>query len=280
MVSNLSTIGFSFADEAGYREAMVRLAEQAAERLTCGDGEYAIWRSRTGAEIWFHLAPEPEDGGARDIVGLTPFFEGHSEIEIEIEDIFQREDDDPLEGAVSAWVAPDDLGIGAYPIVFDAIDHGAIANIELPQVRRARISGFARELRCHADEAAFAAAVETGEEGASRLAAQAFVPLGMFERAAVPHAVNGNGNVASDASGAETDEQADPSSTALINGRVLQHAKLVNEETGQAFHWLLVESLAATYDIVADPQLVTADIAPGCIVETACWLFGRILADA
>ena len=52
---------------------------------------------------------------------------------------------------------------------------------------------------------------------------------------------------------------------------------LVNEATAQNFHWLLVESLEASYDIVADPSVVSGEITQGGTIECACWMFGRIL---
>ncbi len=270
MVSNLSTIGFTFGDDAGFRAAMARLADAAIERLACEGGEYAIWRSRTGAEIWFHLAPASDSGGERQIVGLTPFFEGHSELVVEVERLFQRDGDTALEGSVTGWVAPeasaedgseaDDLGVGAYPIVFDAVDFAALAGRELPDVWRVRLAGFARELKAHADEAAFHAA-DAGPE--PKLAAQAFLPIGLYD----------------EAEDGEAESAAMPRSIAVLTGRVVEHTRLVNEESGSAFHWLLVESLAATYDIIADPEIVSGEIVQGGTVEVACWLFGRILAD-
>lgn len=267
MVSNLSTIGFDFRDEDSFRATMARLADEAGERLATADGDYAVWRSRTGAEIWFHLAPAADglgQPGERVIVGLTPYFEGKSDIAIEVEAIVTRPDDNAMEGALNAWVAPDDLGTGAYPIVFDAVDFAAHKDRELPDVWRARIAGFARELKAYADADAFRAASVGADAG---LEAQSFIPIGLFEDAE-PGAGNGE---------AQPPLAGVPQSTALITGRVTEHQRLLNEETGRAFYWLLVESLAATYDVVADPDIVEGDITIGGTIEVACVLFGRIL---
>ena len=51
MVSNLSTIGFAFGDDAGFRATMARLADAAMQRLACEGGEYAIWRPRPAAMV-------------------------------------------------------------------------------------------------------------------------------------------------------------------------------------------------------------------------------------
>ena len=157
-------------------------------------------------------------------------------------------------------MAPDEFGVGAYPIVFDAVDFAAQSEREVPDVWRARVCGFARELRAFADEAAFLAA-DTGAE--PKLAVQAFLPIGLYQEGE-----DGAGESA-----------AEPRSIAVLTGRVLEHARLVNEETGHPFHWLLIESLAATYDILADPDAVTGDIVPGGVIEAAALFFGRILED-
>ena len=58
---------------------------------------------------------------------------------------------------------------------------------------------------------------------------------------------------------------------------VLEHTKLSNEETGADFHWFLVRSADATFDILADPELVPVGIATGMIVQIGCLFFGRIV---
>jgi hypothetical protein len=42
-------------------------------------------------------------------------------------------------------------------------------------------------------------------------------------------------------------------------------------------HWLLVESLEATFDIVADPEVVLGEITAGGTIEAAVMMFGRLL---
>lgn len=259
MASNMSTLDFEFAEQAEFADAMTKLANETVEHLTGATGEYAIWRSRTGAELWFHLSL-PDEEGAREILGLTPFFEGKSDNLVSLAAPVQRPEDNPLEGAFYAWVKPDsESGEGSYPIVFDAVDFAAHTRRKLPLLTAVRLSGFARELTAHASEEAYTAASKQGDR--MQLGPQAFVPMGLFAAAEK-----------GDDEGGEP-----PSSTAILTGRVLEHRLLTNEATAQPFHWLLVESLDATYDIVADPAVVSGEIKPGCTIECACWLFGRIL---
>ena len=259
MASNMSTLGFDYEEQAGFADAMTMLANETVEHLSSTKGEYAIWRSRTGAEIWFHLSA-PGEGGERDIIGLTPFFEGRSDNLMSITHVIRRPDDNLLEGAFYAWMAPDaETGEGSYPVVFDAVDFAAQSDREPPLHVGVRLTGFARELRCFPTEAAFTSAPAGNGQ---QLAPKAFIPIGLFAAASATE---------------ERDADEPPSSTAIITGRVLEHRLLTNEATAQCFHWLLVESLDASFDIVADPDVVTGEIVNGGTVECACWLVGRVL---
>lgn len=256
MASNLSTIGFVFADGAEFSDAMVRLASEAQQSLETPRGRYQIWRSRTGAEIWFQFAAEGEGEGA-EIIGLTPFFEGSSEVEVKITGAFNRPDDTPLEGQFTAWVAPSEDGEGAYPVVYDAVDFAAYASQPRPVAGRVRLAAFAREMKAFASAQSY---FESQSKDAPPFAAQCFIPVGMFAAAMEESAAN-----------------AQPSSAALLTGRVAEHRVLTNEVTGRQFHWLCVESLEASFDVVADPDVVSGTIIEGGTVEVACVFFGRML---
>ena len=186
-------------------------------------------------------APVPKSG----FTSLTPFFDGTSDVSLSVTERINRPDDNAFEGAYQAWVgdggAPGTEG-GNYPLVFDAVDFAAFSNQNLPATCRARICGFCRELKAYT---------------------QSFFPVGLFaeaESSKTPKLV-----------------PSAPSSNALINGVIKGHRELVNEFTGQPFHWLEIESLSATYDIVAAPRIIEGEIRQGGIVQAACWLFGRIL---
>ena len=258
MASNLSAIGFVFDDAESFQETMLRLAPEAVERLGCEAGDYSIWRSHTGAEIWFHLPLLGTEDRAQDIAGLTPFYEGLAEIEIEVAERVNRPDDNGFEGAFTAQVRDPDSDDYAYPITFDAVDFSAHAARELPFGTAARITGFARHVRAFADEAAYASD-RSGPGSEIALAPRAFIPVGQLE---------------------DAPDDAPPASTALLTGRVVEHRHLTNEVTGRQFHWMLVESLAASFDVVADPDSVTGEIVAGGTVEVGCVLIGRLIGEA
>lgn len=261
MASNLSTIGFAFSGEEDFKSAMVRLAQEARERLATPEGEYAIWRSRSGAEIWFQIAKHSEVDES-DIIGLTPFFEGTSQLSVSVTEVVCREGDTALEGAFIAWVVAGEDVEGIYPIVFDAVDFAAWRSMELPAAAQLRVAGFAREVKAFASAEAFLA--DQAGRGGPGFSAQSFFPMGLLSQAMEE----------TDGDGGEP-----PSSAALLTGRVRDSRLLANEVTGSRFLWMSVESLEATFDILADPDVVVGEIVQGGTVEVACLLFGRFVQD-
>ena len=258
MVSNLSTIGFHFDNDDAFQKTMQHLTAGAFERLAGGPGDYAIWRSRTSAEVWFHLTGERDESGVltdNDVVGLTPFFEGLSDVPVEIVEAIVRPGDNDFEGAFLAWVNPDEeTGLGAHQIVFDAVDFAAHCDRPMPFQARAKLSGFAREIKI----------VEPDDKSTRARAdstARSFMSIGLFPNRSQTGDVRGTS----------------PTSNALLTGRIIEQTTLSNEETGSHFHWFLVQSADATFDILADPDLVPKDIAVGEIVQVGCLFFGRIV---
>lgn len=256
MASNLSTIGFAFASDDDFHDTMIRLVTEAREYHACPPGEYAIWRSRTGAEVWFHIEGTDAVGvNDRAIAGLTPFYEGGHTTQLVITDAVARPGYNAFEGAFQAKVGGtgDDAG---YPLVFDAVNFAAYSDRKLPARWRVRLTGFARELKAYPTEAEYYAA-QTREPA---FASKSFVPIGMFS-----------------ASANDGDDKQPPSSYAALTGRVIEARMMENEATGRSFQWLSVSSLEIPIDIVADPDVIVGDIAVGSTIEVICFLFGRIM---
>lgn len=262
MASNLSTIGFHFSDEGAFRAAMMACAGKATDGVACADGAYGIWRSRTGAEVWFHLGRGEE--GKAEIFGLTPFFDGKSAVPLRITGELVGTDDNAYEGALQGWVAPDGSSEGSYPIVFHAVDFAAHRGADWPDVRTVRLSGFAHSIQAFPSDDAYYAARGAPDSENLKLSAHAFIPLGLF-------------SVTQEAAESGDGSSAGPVAAALLTGKVLEHKRFTNEETSRAFVWVLVESLEATFDIVADPAVISGDIVDGGTIETSVVMFGRML---
>lgn len=256
MASNMSTIGFVFASDDDFHDTMIRLVTEAREYHSSPPGEYAIWRSRTGAEVWFHIEGTDAVGvNDRAIAGLTPFYEGGHTTQLVITDVVRRPGYNAFEGAFQAKVGGtgDDAG---YPLVFDAVNFAAYCDRKLPVRLRVRLTGFARELKAYPTEDAYYAA-QTREPA---FASKSFVPIGMFS-----------------ASADESANKQPPSSYAALTGRVIEARMMENEITGQKFQWLSIDSLQTPIDIVADHDVIVGEVAVGSTVEVICFLFGRIM---
>lgn len=255
MASNMSTIGFVFANDDEFRDTMIRLVTEAREYHAAPPGEYAIWRSRSGAEIWFHVEGTDAVGvNERAIAGLTPFFESGAATQLVLTAPVRRDGYNAFEGAFEAKLGGtgDDAG---YPLVFDAVNFSAHTDRRMPARCKVRLTGFAREVKAYPSEEAYYAA-QTREPA---FAAKSFVPIGMF--------------AAADGEGAKEP----PSSYAALTGRVTETRMLDNEATLRRFRWLSVETLGMSIDIVADPEIVQGEIAAGATVEVIALLFGRIM---
>jgi hypothetical protein len=263
VASNLTSLGLVCDTEDSFDQLMQRLASTAQERLASDPGDYSIWRSRTGAEVWFHVTGTREpDGQLQDheIIGFTPFFEGMSDVDIEIDAGFQRPGENPFEGAFRAWVAPDPSnGRGVHPIVFDCIDFAAHRKRDLPIRCNAKLTGFARQVTVHADDNN--TLTDEDEAQAAKQLLRSFAPIGM------------RGKRVEGAQGTD----ALPTSDAVIIGSVIEHRLLADPDGGVPFHWLLVDSLAASFDVVADPSVIKGTIIEGCMVEVRCTVFGRLI---
>lgn len=253
MANNFDSIGLGVSNEAALGDLVVRLASAASERLVSDAGEYAVWRSRTGAELWVHLGPtEGGDDAEREIVGVTPFFEGRSEVLLNLDEVIKRPDDNSHEGAFQGWVCQDlNDELGAYSLIFDAVDFAAHATRPLPALRHVRLTGFARAVVvCEGSEA-------EDQSSAPEPGQQSFCSTGSVTR------------------GEPSTET--PDTGAYLVGQIADFTSLVNEATGEQFYWLLVDSWMASFDIVADPAVIAGEIAVGATVQVDCAMFGRII---
>lgn len=257
MASNLSTIGFVAEDDGVLAACLHNCAREVLDLVDCPAGAYGLWRSRSGAELWFHMV-RPEGRDVTEISGYCPFFEGECEVPLKLTERLNRPEDSPFEGLYIGWVAPDDTGEGSYPVVFESVDFNAVEAIELPAIVTARLSAFAQAITVYADEQAY---LDRGEDTLN-IASQAFLPTGLLAQAARE---------------TDDDDGGPPAPTAVFTGTIRSHALRRNEATGADFHWLTVASYDATFDVVADPHVVTGALVEGAIVEVSATMFGRLL---
>jgi hypothetical protein len=254
---------------------MADLASKTMARLASAPGDYAIWRSKTGAEIWFHVS------GARGFYGrledglvlaMTPFYEGDGSIDITVTDFIKRPGDNAFEGAfVAEAMAPAANGSEPFSIVFDAIDYAVHELRTLPMPGKARLVGFCRSLQCFETPAAFAIHRAVEERKADDWH---FYAAGLYNAKA---AADNDNSATPGAAVPGTARSAVPTSHALVTGRVIAHRFFTNEIAGGSFYWLWIEGRGGTFDLLADPDVVVGDVRDGALIEALCSFNGRML---
>lgn len=248
MASHLSSIGFSVASE----EAFVALAEKLAEDATfhrAPGGGYLLWRDDAGVEVWLPIDEENQ------IVGFAPHLSGTSRLQVGLTARPRNADDEPLDGRFVAWVNPpgEDPEEGAYPLVFECPDFACHSALALPATAEVQIVAFAGEVEAFPTLEAY----ESREGEGPQLAAQAFIPAGMFTE--------------------DFEQSTTPEAIAVLSGHVRESETRRNGHSGKRFHYALVESLEATFDVVVDPELLPEPPAVGGVLAGTFWLSGRLL---
>ncbi len=246
MPSHLSSIGFRVESEDDFGAIAERAAEL-AEPIKTKAGSYLRWRGASGAELWLQV------DRSGDLVGMNPHFGGSARVRVSVESRVPRPSDTPLDGAFQAWVEPK-AGVAnrVYPLVFDCPNSASYAEAPVPGVGQAQLAAFAHEIEVHATRTAFDRAQAKREV---KLDALSFIPAGLFR--------GGKQN-------------PEPQATAVLSGIVRSSKTLKNEISGSPFHWARIESYAAEYDVVIDPDL--AALPPvGGIVSGFFWLSGTLI---
>ena len=119
-------------------------------RDACVAGDYVVWRSGMGAELWYHLEGERNvfgriDGGR--VVGWRPFFAGDGEVSLQITRLYKREGDTAFEGVMVGAI---EQGLPplqqAALLAFEAVDFARHTYRGLPLEARVKLVGFAREM--------------------------------------------------------------------------------------------------------------------------------------
>ncbi len=248
MPSHFTSIGFP-AESVEEIEALALKVIADTRTFNCPKGRYLRWASGEGAELWLQMDE------AYNLIGVTPFFQKKSVMNVSITRVFHREDDTVLEGAIRGWVNPKHHNpqIGAFEFVCDVVDIGRYPNLDVPLISPIRLSAFAYNLDVFSSLEAFHAS----ETGQGKPNPESFVQSGltkMGERTSLL-----------------------PESYADISGRVVETAILRNSHTNQEYYWVLVRTEGGIIDVVCDPTLVAEPITSGDIVSGYFWLCGEIL---
>ena len=243
MANHYRAVGFQVATEEEFGDLLDRAVEDGDEMAIDG-GRMFCWSPIDGAQIWLLVDDE------WNFRGCSPHFAGNSRVPLGLTDL--RATPEFWEGSAHAWVNPQSNKVdsGEYPFLFQIPDFYALSlALEVPTRVLAQVSAFAHELEFFADAAEFAAS-QTGE---TKFAAQFFIPSGLFA------------------------DDNDPQPYVLFAGTIRSYERLVNPAYNIAFHHFEVETLGATFDVVAEDELVNSVPAIGSILSGSFWMSGRVL---
>jgi len=248
MPSHFTSIGFP-AESVEEIEALALEVVDLTRTFNCSKGRYLRWASGEGAELWLQM---DED---YNLIGVTPFFQKKSVMNVGITRVLHREDDTVLEGAIRGWVNPKHHNprVGAFEFMCDVVDIGRYPTLDLPFISPIRLSAFAYTLEIFPSLEAF----QASEIGQGKSNPESFVQSGLTKM------------------GAGTSLLPEP--YAEISGRVVETASLRNTHSSQEYLWALVRTDGGIIDVVCDPTLVTESLTPGDIVSGYFWLCGQIL---
>lgn len=232
-----------------FKEIVLRAAREGVPVKVAG-GTYVVY-SAGGAELWTQLDPR------NSIIGCNPHFAGSGRMLAEITE-FMPAASGPLDGAVHCWVVGADRE-QVYPCIVDVPNFRSLeSRLDVPAQVELQVSAFAHRLTCYADDQAFAKAQESEWKGsrAKGYAAESFIPSGMFRT--------------------DPSDTNPPRAEAIFAGHIEQAAKLENPVTGEEYHHLVVKTLEATIDVVAEPVVLRGTPIEGGVAHGHFWLSGRL----
>jgi len=244
--SHMGSIGFSTPD----MDAFIVRAATEGRRVPVPDGTYVHW-AMNGAELWTQLDK------SNSLVGCNPHFAGKGRMRVEITELIQ-DPNDALDGSAHCWLE-DPSGAQISPCLIDVPDFQALKGwVAVPSSIELQVTAFAHELRCYETDVDFEAhqLAVLGEEPPD-LAAESFIPSGMFSL------------------DPEDDETHIPRAEAIFAGHLQDFELITNGVTGEQFHHLLVNTLGASIDVVAETGVLQGNPRSGGVAHGHFWLSGR-----
>ena len=291
--TRLHAIGFPCEIDRATADCIARIAATPTRRISCAAGEYRIWRSAGGAEIWLHFplvtaaAAAPSKGGVPvlapapaaprvpprpvpppprrderkafdaidDLKGMTIFHRGQSDIRVKLDRSLGIAKENPLDGVCLAYLE-DRTGRGRpAPLAFEHLGFAADPAAR-PGLARVQITGLAQKIWAYPTETAYLASTPS-----KRLIGRG--ALTMVE----PEEVADAGLIYT----------TKPATLWLVTGVVRRSIRLTNPLTGTSYVWLLLATDRGEIDVIANPAVIAGDISDGHTVQTVVSMTGRII---
>jgi hypothetical protein len=272
MCTRLHAIGFPCEIDRQTAMFIAGAAASAKRRVVSPRGEYRIWRSPTGAEIWLHYAelarPKPAGGGSpeaggeakpfdaiADLSGMSIVHGGTSNVRMRLVRSIATSSKNPLEG----------LGIGSLgsirpnerPIVFTFELLGfALERVGRPMDVRVQLTALAQRVWAYPSEAAYLSGTPSRR---------------LIARGAIADVTP------TDLADLQLIYEPKPGSLWLITGDVIRSMRLINPVTSAPYYWISLATDRGNFDVIANPSIIQGEISDGPVVQAVVSVTGRIL---
>ncbi|MDR0611307.1 MAG: hypothetical protein LBG58_14455 [Planctomycetaceae bacterium] len=253
MPSHFSSIGMPVKTEKEFFE-LVKRASNLGNKISCEHGYYSQWHSQTGAELWIQL------DNTSTIFGGNPFYDGSSEFSAGIIHKVERKGDNVLAGTFYAWANPRDHEPenGDYPFVFECVNVAEIKKLELPCIKKVKLTAFTHDIDIYASSDDY----HSKQERTPHFGTQFFSPSGTFRPDNHP-----------------SDETFEMTPEAMFIGIILDYKKYTNELTNEDFYWIKVDTFGGIIDTVVDPVFIKSDLKINGVIAGVFYLCGKIIAE-
>ena len=248
-MSNFSNVGFKVTVEQDYYQ-LIDKVYKVSSPVKVNGGTYFIYTDDSGAELYIQVSNKNE------CIGVNPHFKGKSKRTVCLTNSFQRPESE-LDGAFHCWADPTEENnpdSGVYPFVFDLPDSKTIGQMEFPKNVEIQLAAFAQELHIYQSEKEYFDSQTTE----MKLAAQSFIPSGLF-------------------SVDEENGSNPPKAFGFFTGIIKAYERKTNLFTGEAYYWLLVDTLGGEVDVVAELKYFEKEPSVNGVVQGQFWLSGKLI---
>lgn len=261
MCTRLHAIGFACEMDRATADSIAELSRTASKTVTCAAGEYRIWRSSAGAEIWLHYPrPSAAPGSKRqlepvdDLRGLSVYHRGSSSLTLRIDGVTCLKTN-PLDGVCLATIEARKGRGRPAPFTFELL--GAAAE-QIPRPTRAKVAltGLAHRVWAFPTEQDYLA-----ETPPRRLLGRGALTVVKPEE--VPDV--------------KLIYRTKPGTLWLVTGTVKRSIRLVNPITGAPYVWMSLDTDRGDIDLVANPAVIEGDVSSGHTIQTLAAMVGRVI---
>jgi hypothetical protein len=264
MCTRLHALGFPCEWTRGNAEIIGRLAVSQSRSVVCREGEYRVWRSNGGAELWFHYPARRDESSRRSpaksddigaLEGITPFHRGSSSVTVRVGRILTLDRKNPLEGACLAWLPAATKQSRDQAFVMELVPFARQPLEETPFTTEAQLICFAHALWAYQSVAAYT--VNTPQN--RRIRPGSLSPV-----------------TEKDVPEVRLIYRYSPVTLALVTGVVRKSVRLTNPVTSMPYYWLSLETRRGILDAVANPASIEGDISEGNIAQVCGSFVGRL----